>query len=109
MTNYQNLKGIELDRLSAYYPELPKNTPAYVLDLGGDKIYWSYETIIAVRVNNKLFIRENDWSTTTGRHLNAIDPDKSKRMSTPDFEQLLIDLKIKLYIPDTPDYNRAYD
>lgn len=100
MANYQNLKGIELDRLSDYYHDLPASTPAYVLDLGGDKIYWSYSTIIALRIDNKLYIRVNDWSTTTGRHLNAIDPDKSKRMSTPEFEQLLIDLKIKLHIPD---------
>ena len=95
--NWQNLKGLELDKLSDYYSELPENTPAYVLDMGGDKIYWSYSTILAIRIENKLYIRENDWSTTTGRHLNAINPDKSKRMSTADFEQLLIDTKIKLH------------
>ena len=95
--NWQNLKGLELDKLSDYYPELPENAPAYVLDMGGDKIYWSYSTIIAIRINNKLYIRENDWSTTTGRHLNAIDPDKSIRMNSADFEQLLIDTKIKLH------------
>jgi len=96
-TKWQNLNGLELDKLSDYYQELPENTPAYVLDMGGDKIYWSYSTIIALRIDNKLFIRENDWSTTTGRHLNAINPDKSIRMSGADFEQLLIDTKIKLH------------
>ena len=95
--NWQNVKNLELNKLSDYYSEIPDNSPAYVLDIGGDKIYWSYSTIIAIRTKGKLYIRENDWSTTTGRHLNAINPDKSIRIPTPEFEQLLIDTKIKLY------------
>ena len=95
--NWQNLKNLEINKLSDYYGELPENTPATVLDLGdGTKIYWSYSTIIALRINNTLHIRENEWGTTTGRHLNAINPDKSIRIPGAEFEQLLIDYKIKL-------------
>ena len=95
--NWQNLKNVAIHKLSDYYGELPKNTPATVLDLGGEaQVYYSYSTIIAVRIWDKLYIRENDWSTTTGRHLNAINPDKSIRLPSAEFEQVLIDIKVKL-------------
>ncbi|RLD68393.1 MAG: hypothetical protein DRI98_11840, partial [Bacteroidetes bacterium] len=42
--------------------------------------YYSYKTKIAVRNGSKLAIRENSWGPTTGKHLNAIDRDKSIRL-----------------------------
>lgn len=55
-------------------------------------IYFSYETIVAFRDANGLTIRENDWSTTTGKHLNWIDDDKSKRIKGEEFEARLAEM-----------------
>lgn len=43
-------------------------------------VYFSYETVIAFRLNGKLFICKNNWKQTTGKHLNAIYLDKSVRI-----------------------------
>jgi len=99
-TNYQDLGTISIDKLSDYNNDLPESANAHVLDLGGDKIYFSYSTIVATRINNELTISENNWSNTTGRHLNTISPDHSIRIPTEQFNQHLIDIKIKLYVPD---------
>ena len=62
---------------------------ALVFYVDGRAFYFSYETLIAFTdPNGKLVIRENDWGTTTGKHLNAIDSDKNKRVTGTRFEQL---------------------
>jgi len=43
------------------------------LDLGTNKIYYSYETPVAILVDGHLTVSENIWSTTTGAHLTKID------------------------------------
>lgn len=35
--------------------------------------FFSYDTLIAVRYGAQTIVRQNDWSVTTGKHLNAID------------------------------------
>ena len=53
-------------------------------------IYFSYNTPIAfTKGAGEVIIRKNDWSTTTGKHLNAIDKDKTKRINGEEFEKLL--------------------
>ena len=52
-------------------------------------VWFSYNTVIAFSKNGKLTIRENDWSTTTGKHLNWINDDHSIRVSSDVFEQKL--------------------
>jgi len=59
------------------------------VDVGGVTIYFSYKTPIAFHNANGLTIRVNDWSTTTGKHLNAIDPNKTRRVSGKVFEARL--------------------
>ena len=55
--------------------------------VGSLSVWYSYQTPIAFdHPSTGNVIRENDWSTTTGKHLNAIDPDKKKRISGSDFE-----------------------
>jgi hypothetical protein len=59
---------------------------AKVVECGPITVWFSYTTPIAFYVDGrKIVIRENDWSTTTETHLNAIDADKSKRISGDDF------------------------
>jgi len=54
------------------------------------ELYFSYETLIAFRSNKSgLVIRENNWSVTTGKHLNAVNPDHSIRISDKYFNEEL--------------------
>lgn len=56
--------------------------------IGSLFVWYSYKTPIAFyHPSVGKVIRENDWSTTTGKHLNAIDPDKKKRISGIQFEE----------------------
>ncbi len=61
-----------------------------VVQLGKDlEVFFSYETPIAFAVNGCMVIRENDFSRTTGVHLNWVDPNKDKRVKGEVFEELL--------------------
>ena len=61
--------------------------------------YFSYKTLVAFEhVSTGLVIRENIWSRTTGKHLNWIDKDKSKRVNTETFFEKLDELKSNLVI-----------
>lgn len=58
-----------------------------------NKSFWlSYETIVAFYADDKLVCSENVWSTTTGKHLNEIEPDKKKRIKHSEFEERLKNL-----------------
>jgi hypothetical protein len=66
-------------------------------DINGVDYYFSYKTLIAFKHSScGLVIRQNDWSTTTGTHLNDIARDKSKRVSGVEFENKLSELKAAL-------------
>ena len=54
----------------------------------GDSLYYSYRTLVAFTHDHKLYISENCFSSTTGRHLNYINSDKSKRLEREEFEYL---------------------
>lgn len=63
------------------------------VDIGTLSLYFSYETVIAFQDASGLVVRQNDWSTTTGKHLNWIDGggtiEKKKRLKSEDFEAQL--------------------
>lgn len=74
------------------YCENTQPVNALAFDLGnGLTVYFSYKTPIAFHVGGKTTIRVNDWGPTTGKHLNAIDEDKSTRVDGAIFEALLQD------------------
>ena len=54
-------------------------------------VYFSYKTPVAFEtIQTGLRVRVNDWSTTTGKHLNAIDGgNKKARISGEQFEREL--------------------
>jgi len=71
-----------------------------VVSFGNTKLYFSYETLIGFQKGDQEFVRQNVWSTTTGKHLNQINPDKSTRLIEHDFK----DKFQELITPDvTPD------
>jgi len=61
------------------------------VDVGPLTVWFSYRTPVAFHTyETGLVVRENDWSNTTGRHLNYIDDGvKGKRISGAAFEEQL--------------------
>ena len=57
----------------------------------GRAIFWfSYKTCIAFDTpSSGLVCSENNWSTTTGKHLNLVQPEKKNRIPYKEFEQQL--------------------
>jgi len=53
--------------------------------------YMSYSTLVGFEdVDGSLYVSENLWSTTTGRHLNSIDGgDKKNRLKRDHFEKIV--------------------
>jgi hypothetical protein len=81
------------------------------IDLGPIAIWFSYTTPIAFRVEGEdRVVRQNDWSNTTGRHLNEIDGgDKKSRVSGEEFMRRLQDRVGRFFfprdlVPDCPAY-----
>ena len=55
-------------------------------DLNYNDFYFSYNTLVAFRSDKGLFVRQNNWSTTTGKHLNWINKDKAIRLTSEQFK-----------------------
>lgn len=85
---------MKLPTIKSYYPYSSDNYGANSLvhDFENLSLYYSYNTCIAYRENGELVIRENEWSTTTGKHLNAICSDKSIRIDGTEFETKLAEV-----------------
>ena len=84
----------DLPRFRNYGDYSSDNYGSHCLEftIGGLSVYFSYKTPIAFfRPRIGLVIRENDWGSTTGKHLNWIDDDKTKRISGIEFEAKLIE------------------
>lgn len=83
---------MKLPTIRNYVNYSSDNYGAHSLEVSFDSLtlYYYYKTIIAFIYKGKQYVRVNDWSTTTGKHLNAIDNgDKKSRMQGDDFEKLL--------------------
>lgn len=72
-----------------------KNTKAITLTNNkGEQllVYYSYDTIVAFEwygdEDYLLCITQNEWKQTTGKHLNWIDDDKSRRIPHKNFMKL---------------------
>ena len=59
-------------------------------DSSGNDFYFSYKTLVAFRrIGHRVVVLQNYWSTTTGKHLNAIDGgDKKNRVDQDTFKRL---------------------
>ncbi len=50
-----------------------RNTEARVVDIGNVRLFFSYETLIAIQSGEVYTARrDNVWSPTTGRHINEM-------------------------------------
>lgn len=82
----------ELPTITSYGDYESKNygVNSLCVDLPGIRFYYSYKTIVAYRdFEDGLVCRQNDWATTTGKHLNWIQPDKKLRKPSEEFESML--------------------
>jgi hypothetical protein len=60
------------------------------LDMGSLTVWFSYETPIAFQRDGcKIVVRKNEWKTTTGRHLNELQPDHKLRVEGIKFLAML--------------------
>ena len=60
------------------------------VDIGCLRLWFSYQTVVAFSNGDGRKVRENEWSTTTGKHLNWIDGgDKKNRLPGAEFERQL--------------------
>jgi hypothetical protein len=58
--------------------------------VGDVSIWFSYKTPVAFSHLGRRVVRQNDWSTTTGKHLNEIDGGThGNRVTGLEFEKLL--------------------
>ena len=87
-----NVTNIGLENLGT----VNKNKVKLTTNGGCITLYFSYETcvgFIAEVVKNGYNItkcvRQNDWSKTTGKFLNELEPDHTKRVSSEEFERRL--------------------
>lgn len=69
-------------------------------DANGNVFWFSYETLVAFKkIGGERVVRKNDWSTTTGKHLNAIDGgDKEAKAARVTKE--VFEVKLKEAFPD---------
>jgi len=77
-------------KMSHYYRNsVSSKVTNTLIESGNISIYYSYGTIIAIKVDDELTISKNIWGTVTGKHLNTIDRDKSKRVENKVLQELV--------------------
>lgn len=83
---------MKLPKINSYGRYSSDNYGAHCLcvEMGKVTVWFSYQTPIAFQVDGKeRVVRWNDWKTTTGKHLNAIDGgNKKNRVDGATFEKL---------------------
>ena len=86
-----------LPSIRSYGNYSSSNYGAHTLEVsvGNLTIYFSYKTPVAFHTPGRLVVSENVWGNTTGKHLNWIDPDKSKRLDRNEFEKQLAEVMDK--------------
>lgn len=82
----------QLPSISSYGEYSSSNYGAHTLrvEIGPLTVWFSYRTPVAFRAPGVgKVVRQNDWSTVTGKHLNWIDgKDKKNRVTGERFEEL---------------------
>lgn len=83
---------MKLPKINTYGNYSSGNYGAHCLcvEVSNVTVWFSYKTPIAFQVGNQdRVVRQNDWSNTTGKHLNAIDGgNKKTRVDSATFEKL---------------------
>lgn len=88
------LPTIFLDNIAPNFVKIVVSTKDYIV-----LYYMSYGTIVGLYLiqeneTDKMFVSENIWGKTTGKHLNIICPDKKERLLNSEFKKILNDYGI---------------
>jgi len=87
---YTNIDGIDNNFDIETFSKGNNNRKVTIGDL---ELFYSYRTVIAFnRAHWPTVIAQNQWGSTTGRHLNDVNPDKSIRLPYKEFKQQLKEL-----------------
>jgi hypothetical protein len=70
-----------------------------VVTIGDYDFYFSYKTIVAVRIAGDLYCTDERFSNTTAKYLNKIEPDKTRRMDSASFDKLIGSIKVTALKP----------
>jgi hypothetical protein len=62
------------------YGTVNKNAVTISSDKGMVSLFFSYDTLVGVKRMGEPKVSENDWSVTTGKFLNELEPDKKARV-----------------------------
>ena len=80
---------VSLPEIGCYSPKSSQANCIRVT-IGGITIFFSYTTPVAfITFPDGTVCSENVWSTTTGKHLNWIEPNKANRVPNAEFETRL--------------------
>lgn len=84
--------------ISSYYGNSSSaQNNAKSIEIGAHIFYFSYKTVIAFWAPDQgLVVRQNNWGPTTGKHLNAVNADKSRRIPGEEFEKLLSKISVSV-------------
>jgi hypothetical protein len=75
--------------MTKYYLRTTKNC-YFVQEKPNLKVFYSYSTPVALEIDGKLYVSQNQWSITTAKHLSWIDNgNKKDRLNREEFNQLL--------------------
>ena len=75
--------------MNKYYLRTTKNC-YFVQEKPNLKVFYSYSTPVALEIDGILKVSENQWTTTTAKHLTWIDNgNKKDRLKPEEFEKLL--------------------
>lgn len=81
MTN-RRIKGMNMIMPSVEQYAGPNST---LVSIGDMDLYFSYKILVAFRKHGRLHVRANVWSSTIGKHLNAIDGGHRARLTEAEF------------------------
>jgi len=83
---------MKIPEISNYGNYESSNYGAHTLKVSFEQfdLYYSYQTIVAYYDHQDgLVCSKNVWGTTTGKHLNWIEPDKKRRVKSAEFDSML--------------------
>ena len=73
---------------------------AKCVTLNGTSFYFSYQTLVGIKTPSELVVIQNYWSSTTAKHLNAIDGGNKKNRVTAD--------EFKAFVNSLPEDTRNF-
>lgn len=95
MTAYEKIHFLTEARPYFLGPSGKPTEHNFMIRLEELRIWYSFQHIVAFSVKDEKYVSENIWSRTTGKHINAIEPDHEKRIGYEEFVQKFLEIVLK--------------